>query len=135
MKMLALRLQPGQDLKKAIETYVQENQLSAATVISAVGSLAKATIRMAGAQPDRQDIRVYDGSYEIVSLIGNLGPGRSHLHIAFSDEHGAVIGGHLKDGSLVDTTVELVLAVEDTLLFTERTDKTTGFGELHIKHD
>ena len=132
MRMLAIRMHRGQDLKAEIERFVADNKLSSATIISAVGSLEGVRMRMAGAQPSEQDIRNYDGSYEIVSLIGNLGAGRTHVHIAVSDREGAVIGGHLKEGSVVHTTVELVLAVDDDLVFSEEIDPKTGFGELKV---
>ncbi|HSW81352.1 MAG TPA: PPC domain-containing DNA-binding protein [Candidatus Saccharimonas sp.] len=133
MQMIAVRLHEGDDLKQAIENFVKTNALSSATIISAVGSLTQVRMRMAGAQPDAQDIRTLSGPFEIVSLIGNLGQGRSHLHIAVSDKDGAVHGGHLKEASIVHTTVELVLATESQLTFTEKTDPQTGFGELHIE--
>jgi predicted DNA-binding protein with PD1-like motif len=107
--------------------------LSSATVISAVGSLNTAALRMAGASEDKQDVRTFGGPFEVVSLIGNLGPGRMHLHMAISDKEGKVIGGHVKEGCEVHTTVELVLAVEDKLVFGEENDPDTGFGELEIR--
>jgi predicted DNA-binding protein with PD1-like motif len=133
MRLLATRLREGQDLKLAIEKFIRDESLSAATVISAVGSLSHVKMRMAGARPDKQDVRDYDGSFEIVSLIGNIGQSRTNLHMAISDSDGKVVGGHLKEGSVVHTTVELVLAVEDSLEFGEEIDKETGFGELSVK--
>lgn len=133
MHMVAVRLHEGDDLKQTIENLVKTKALSSATIISAVGSLTQVRIRMAGAQPHAQDIRTLQGPFEIVSLIGNLGPGRSHIHIAVSDKDGAVHGGHLKEASIVHTTVELVLATDANLTFTEQIDAQTGFGELHIQ--
>ncbi len=132
MRLVAVRLHEGDKLKESIEAYVRKHQLPSATIISAVGSLNTARIRMAGAQPDKQDIRTYEQPMEIVSLIGNLGQRRTHLHIAVSLPDGSVIGGHLKEDSEVHTTVELVLAVDDTLQFDEEPDADTGFGELKI---
>jgi predicted DNA-binding protein with PD1-like motif len=132
MQMIATRLHQGDDLKASIESFVAEQKLASATIISAVGSLSDVRMRMAGAQPDVQDVRDYTGPHEIVSLIGNLGSGRTHLHIAVSNSEGAVIGGHLKEGTLVHTTVELVLATDPTVQFAEETDPHTGFGELKI---
>lgn len=131
--MHAIRLREGQDLKEAIEAFVKEQELSSATVISAVGSLSHVRMRMAGAQPGKQDIRDLKGSFEIVSLIGNIGPGRVHLHMAVSDADGQVTGGHLKEGNIIHTTVELVLVSDDMLAFGEAVDPATGFGELSIK--
>ena len=73
MRMIALRLHEGEDVKEAIEAFVRAKKILAATVISAVGSLHRVRVRMAGAAPDAQDIRDYEGSFEIVSLIGNVG--------------------------------------------------------------
>jgi len=133
MRLIARRLTEGEDLKQAIESLVLEYKLTAATILSAVGSLSHARIRMAGAKPDGQDIRELDGPFEIVSLIGNLGPGRSHLHVSISDSEGIVIGGHLKEGSIVHTTVELVIASEQKVTFTSEVDPSTGFEELQIE--
>ncbi len=131
--MVATRLREGQDLKVTLEKLVKAMNLSAVTVISAVGSLNTATLRMAGAQADAQDIRVLEGPFEIVSLIGNLGQERTHLHMSISDKNGTVMGGHIKEGCEVHTTVEIVLAVENKLVFSETEDTTTGFGELDIQ--
>ena len=131
--MIATRLREGQDLKESVEKLVKAMNISAATVISATGSLHAATLRMAGASAEKQDIRTLPGPFEIVSLIGNLGQGRTHLHMAISDKDGNVVGGHVKEGCKVHTTVELVLAVEDNLAFGEEADPQTGFGELAIR--
>jgi predicted DNA-binding protein with PD1-like motif len=133
MRMVVTRLREGQDLRRSVEQLVKVLGVPAATVISGVGSLNVATLRMAGAEAGKEDIRTLRGPFEIVSLIGNLGPERSHLHMAVSDADGQVIGGHVKDGCEVHTTVELTLAVEDKLLFGEELDSSTGYGELSIR--
>lgn len=133
MRMVATRLQEGQDLKVALENFLKGMNISAATVISGVGSLNKARLRMAGAQKGKEDIRELEGPFEIVSLIGNLGPGRTHLHMSLSDVNGNVTGGHVKEGCEVHTTVELVLTLEDSLVFSGAIDPKTGFNELEIR--
>lgn len=132
--MIATRLQEGQDLKKSICDFVANKNLKSACIISAVGSLSKAKIRMAGASPDNEDIRAYEGTYEIVSLTGTVdSKGKSHIHISISDEEGNVTGGHLKDECIVHTTVELVLLDDENILFSREKDEATGFDELNIK--
>lgn len=134
MKLYATRLREGDDLKEAIVAFVQANKLANATIVSAVGSLSKAKLRMAGASPEKQDVREYEGVFEIVSLIGTVDKnGNSHLHISILDKDGNVIGGHLKDGSIVHTTVELVVASDDNLIFERKIDEATGFDELSIE--
>ena len=133
MMLHAVRLHEGNLLKESIEQFVHEKALSSATIISAVGSLNSVTLRMAGATSGSQDIRTLEGPFEIVSLIGNIGPGRTHIHIAVSDKAGTVIGGHLKEKSVIHTTVELVIATEEGIIFSKEIDRSTGFEELKIK--
>lgn len=132
--MIVTRLKEGEDLKKSICDFVAKKNLKSACIVSAVGSLSHANIRMAGASHDSQDMRSYSGSFEIVSLIGTISSdGKAHLHISISDSDGNVIGGHLKDGCIVHTTVELALISDDKLIFTRVIDINTGFDELVIK--
>jgi uncharacterized protein len=133
MRMVVTRLRGGQDFKQSIEELVKAMDISAATVISAVGSLNTATLRMAFEKGETQDVRSLEGPLEIVSIMGNIGQSRTHLHMSVSDRYGRVVGGHVKEGCIVDTTLELVLAVEDNLVFAEEADATTGFDELSIQ--
>lgn len=134
MRMIAATLRPGQDIREAIEAIVAERQISAGTIISCVGALSHVRLRMAGTARAKQEIREFDGYFEIVSLIGNVGPGRTHLHMSVADENGQMIGGHIKSGgNIVDVTAELVIAVEDTLRFTEQHDPSVGWDNLVIE--
>ena len=47
MRTYMLRLSPGDDPKVKLQSFVVENNLSAAVILSAVGSLTKAVIRYA----------------------------------------------------------------------------------------
>ena len=49
---------------------------------------------MAGATPDKQEIKTYNETHEIVSLVGTLSDNDCHLHISLSNKNGNVIGGH-----------------------------------------
>ena len=49
MKVVPLRLQPGDDLRLALEAWMVAQQEQAGCVISAVGSLSLAQLRLAGA--------------------------------------------------------------------------------------
>jgi predicted DNA-binding protein with PD1-like motif len=70
----ALRLQPGDDLVEALLTHCETHEVSAGVVISCVGSLSCATLRMAAAQ----EITTFDEELEIVSLVGTLCADRNH---------------------------------------------------------
>ena len=98
-------------------------------MISAVGSLSLAQLRLAGAT----EARAIHGELEILSLSGTLSPDGAHLHLAVADSRGAVIGGHLCAGSLVRTTAELVIGLLPEWRFSRKLDLDTGYAELQIK--
>ena len=128
MKVLPLRLQPGDDLRQALETWMSEQQEQAGCVISAIGSLSVVQLRFAGAAA----ATTIHGELEILSLSGTLSADGAHLHIAIADSSGAVIGGHLCTGSLVRTTAELVLGLLPDWQFRRELDTGTGYAELRI---
>ena len=128
MKVVPLRLHPGEDLRRALETWMGEQQQQAGCMISAVGSLSVAQLRLAGAS----ETTTICGELEIISLSGTLSPDGAHLHIAIADSSGAVIGGHLCPGSLVRTTAELVIGLLPEWRFQRELDPATGYAELRI---
>ena len=129
MKVVPLRLPPGADLRQALEAWMGEQQEQAGCVLSAVGSLSLAQLRLAGAT----EATAIHGELEIVSLCGTLSPDGAHLHLAIADSSGAVIGGHLCAGSLVRTTAELVIGLLPEWRFNREFDPATGYAELAIK--
>ena len=125
----ALRLEPGEDLRLALESRARTQPIPAAGIVSAVGSLTSAHIRMAGASTPRS----VAGPLEILTLSGTVGAGGAHLHIMVSDPQGHCIGGHVAQGCIVHTTAELVLLLLPGLQFDRRPDSTTGYPELAIE--
>ncbi len=94
MNLVPLRLGSGDDLRLALEAWMDQRQQRAGWVISGIGSLVVARIRLAG--EDR--ITTFDGNLELLSLAGSLGPDGAHLHLAIADHQGVVTGGHLLPG-------------------------------------
>lgn len=129
MKVHAFRLKRGQDLRSEIDAFVASKNIKAAVVLTCVGNLEKAVLRMA----DERITNEYEESLEILSLVGTMESGNSHLHISVSDKDGRVIGGHLKHGSLVGFTAEIVIGEIDDLEFRREKDPDTGFQELIVK--
>ena len=129
MKVVPLRLQPGDDLRRSLEAWRGAQQEQAGCVISAIGSLSVAQLRRAGAS----EATAIHGELEILSLSGTLSPDGAHLHLAIADSSGAVIGGHLGAGSLVRTTAELVIGLLPEWRFSRELDPATGHPELRIK--
>lgn len=128
MRPISLRLTPGQDLRAEIEALAKAERVDAGCLLSAVGSLTTATLRLA----DGVTVKTFPGPFEIVSITGTLSPDGCHIHLSLSDTSGTVIGGHLQGGCLVNTTVELVALAFDEISFTRKFDPETGYEELGI---
>jgi predicted DNA-binding protein with PD1-like motif len=128
MKVVPLRLQPGADLRGALDAWMGEQEAQAGCLISAVGSLSVAQLRLAGARK----ATVIRGDLEILSLCGTMPPDGAHLHIAVANSTGSVIGGHLCPGSLVRTTAELVIGLLPEWRLSREHDLATSYSELRI---
>lgn len=133
MKMFATRLRPNQDLKLELEKIVKNQGITSGFIGTCVGSLHSAKLRMAGAEPDKQDVRTYEGHFEIVSLVGTISTNGTHLHMSISDSEGKVVGGHLKEGATIATTVEVVICYDEKITFNRVIDEDTGFEELEVE--
>ena len=127
-KFCAFRLQPGADLRCEIVAYAQKMNLAAAAVLTCVGSLQTACMRLA----DESIPEPYAGPFEIVSVTGTVGNGECHLHLSIADASGHVIGGHMREGCIVQTTAETVLVALTDSVFERNMDHQTGFKELVI---
>lgn len=129
MKAIAIRLKPGEDLKMKLDEFVKENNIKAACILSCAGSLAQSSIRYAN-QPNAE---ISKGKFEIVSLSGTIAVTGSHLHISISDSTGKTVGGHLKEGSIIYTTAEIVIGILEDLSFERVVDSSFNYKELWIK--
>ncbi|ELR64548.1 Putative DNA-binding protein [Photobacterium marinum] len=125
----AFRLTKGVDLKQSILDYVKANGISAGSLMSCVGCLNKANIRLA----DEAKSLILEEPLEILTLAGTLTPTHLHLHISVADQKGNVYGGHLMDGSVVSYTAEVCLVSYDNLAFSREFDSNTGFDELTVR--
>lgn len=129
MSILPLRLLPGDDLRAALEAALGAQGASAAFVLSGIGSLRPARLRLAGAE---QIIELAD-AVEILTLAGSLAANGSHLHISVSDRQGRVLGGHVAPGCIVHTTAEVLLALLPDWQLQRGPDAATGYAELLIR--
>lgn len=132
MRTLAVRLTPGADLKAELERLAREHGLQAGCILTCVGSLGRARLRMPGAIGEAEVFRTFEEPMEIVSLTGTLCPDGLHVHIGLSRRDGACIGGHLAGGCIVNTTAELVIGELGDVAFSRPTDPGTGYDELSV---
>lgn len=126
MKELAFRLEKSDDLRKSIEEKCKQLNIDTAVVLSGVGCLYKARIRLAKAIDYFED----ENDYEIVSLTGTISKANAHIHISLADDKGNCIGGHLLEGCLINTTGEIVLGILEEYSSTREYDDNTGYDEI-----
>ena len=126
----ALRLSPNQDLKQEIVSFAKANNIQAGYIITCVGSLKKANLRLAN-QPEAT---TWEEKFEIISLVGTIGADSGvHIHASISDETGKTIGGHLMDGNLIYTTAEIIIGEVLDVKFSRKLDSITTYNELFIE--
>ena len=129
MEAFPLRVTPDMDLRGALERAVATRSCGAAFVLSGIGSLRQARLRLAGAtEPD-----ALHGDLEILTLAGTLARNGAHLHMSVADAEGRVLGGHVAYGCTVRTTAEILLLLLPEWSFTRELDTSTGFAELVVR--
>lgn len=133
MKLHIKRLKPGTDLKRELQNLINSHGIKSGFLITCVGSLSRAVLRMAGAEPENEEVKSIEGSLEIVSAGGTLSQDGVHIHLGISDRNGSVYGGHLKEGCIVETTAEVVIGESENHTFHRRLDEETGFKELEVE--
>lgn len=133
MRAHAFRLPPGADLKEELERLTAVHSLRAGCILSCVGSLSRARLRMPGTIGETEDFRTFVEPMEIVSLAGTLCLDGLHVHISLARRDGACIGGHLVPGCIVSTTAELVIGELQQLEFRRSLDSATGYNELSVR--
>ena len=122
------RLLPNTSLRESIEAFCVKHTPHGAAMLTCVGSLTIARLRMAGGNA----IIERDGPFEIVSLVGIWTPQGGHWHISLSDRDGNLWGGHLCTGSIVYTTAEIVIADIGYHRPIRKHDPETGYDELFV---
>ena len=128
MQNYTFRLKSEQDLFDSIEAFVKEKHIEAGCVLSGVGSLTRATIRLA----NREFSSEYDGHFEIVSITGTVSIHGSHLHISIADKDGKTIGGHFESGCKIYTTAEIVIMAFNDVIYKREFAEDSGYDELTV---
>ncbi|NEO83690.1 MAG: DUF296 domain-containing protein [Spirulina sp. SIO3F2] len=128
LKPIALRLEPGDDVRQTLEAIAKQENIHAGFILSAVGSLSTVRLRFA----DAESATELSGKHEMVSLSGTVSAAGVHLHLMVSNAAGECRGGHLVTGCTVYTTLELVIGQLSGVRFERVMDAKTGFPELAI---
>lgn len=129
MEYFVFRLKRGDDLRASIMEYAKKHDITSGAIVSAVGCVSEVNIRKADGVNAYFEVR----DYEVVSLSGTISLDGPHFHIALSNENLVTIGGHLLDGTIVNTTMEIVLMKFNKYTLSRSFDEETGYDELEVK--
>lgn len=132
MRTITVRLKPGQYFREGIEEVVARHGVAAGVILSAVGGVRYAFLRMPRQDSGEHTVKKIDGPLEIVSCTGTLSPDGCHIHASVSDREGRCYGGHLKKDCPVFFTIELVIGILEDVIYKRLPDTETGFDELEV---
>ncbi|KAL1298729.1 hypothetical protein HN51_043031 [Arachis hypogaea] len=108
-----LTVNPGQDVAKEIlEAWGASNRFGC--ILSASGSIARAVF----GRPNSNEIRIYEGSFEILSMSGlymlrDDGSEASSLSITLAASNGTAFAGTLINTLMANDTVQLLMAYSE----------------------
>lgn len=129
MQLRPIRFEPDADLRAAIELLARDLPNHSGFVVSGIGSLVHAKLRLAG----EREGRLVPGPLEIVSLSGSISRDGVHLHMIVADATGRCVGGHVCAGCTIRTTAELLVAELPAYALSRELDASTGFRELVVR--
>lgn len=128
-RLHTFRLLPNQDLFAEIQQFVTTQDIQAGVILSAVGSLTHATLRLA----NRSTYSEFAGPFEIVAMTGTVSIHGSHLHVAIADGDGKTLGGHLVNGCTIYTTAEIVILELEDVIYVCEPCSLSGYDELVVR--
>ncbi len=106
-----IRLNKGEEVIQCLKELCQKENIKLAE-ITGLGASDLVEIGVFNVNTKEYNTKVFEGMFEITSLVGNVTTKESevylHIHINFGDENGVVKGGHLVK-SRISATSEIVL--------------------------
>ena len=106
-----VRLNRGEEVIEELKKLCKEEDIKLAE-ITGLGASNLVEIGVFNPGTKEYNTKVFEGMFEITSLIGNVtrkdGEVYLHIHINFGDENGAVLGGHLVQAK-ISATSEIII--------------------------
>lgn len=120
------RIDRGESIVEKIQKIATAESIKTAQV-SGIGAASHLEIGCYQVSEKQYIKHVYDGDFEITSLLGNIsqkdGEFYLHLHINAADEKGTAYAGHLNEG-IIGGTCELFINIIDTTVERQYDDET-----------
>jgi predicted DNA-binding protein with PD1-like motif len=140
VRNIVLSLHSGDDLIPIIKKVCIEKGIKGAFV-SAIGSGDRIPIAIFNKKTGKYDEILKTGYHEVISINGNVSTILDndnnfidllvHLHIAFADRSGRVLGGHLLPGFSTSTVLEVLIKEIDGGFYRHQSEiSNKGFANI-----
>lgn len=104
--VFAIRIQRGESLQKSIKSFCLENKIKGGFFVG-IGALDRVELALYDVFTKRYHSKVFEGAFELLSLLGNVGEYEGdiviHAHASLGDKKMKTIGGHLVEGRVSGT--------------------------------
>jgi predicted DNA-binding protein with PD1-like motif len=119
-RILAIRLNPGDDIIEQLERAVKENAIQSALILNGLGSARAYHIHVVDDKnlPPAESFLKKEEPCDIISMCGAVIDGRIHCHITLANDRKA-FGGHMHKGCTVLTFAVIFLAETPGSRFTD----------------
>jgi predicted DNA-binding protein with PD1-like motif len=129
----------------ALKEVAKQENITSGLILSGLGSLSRITLRNVRLFPEEFPIQDRHRIYvpkaepmELLTLTGNISQrdGEVHVHahavVSSGLEEGTVYGGHLLEGCLVFSTVEIAICTVQGMTMVREMDPQTRVAELYF---
>lgn len=110
---IVARIDKGEEILEELKNIALKENIKLA-IVNGIGATNDFTVGVFDAAQKKYNTYSYQGSYEIVSLLGTINTKDheyySHIHMSAGDEECHVVGGHL-NRSVVSFTCEITIQI------------------------
>ncbi|MBQ7307487.1 MAG: DNA-binding protein [Clostridia bacterium] len=129
---IIVRLDPNDEICKSLLLVCEKENILLGT-ITGLGAVNKFTVGVFDITKKQYFANNFEGTFEIVSLIGNITQkdNKPYLHIHFSagNEKGQVYGGHLNN-AVISATAEIFINIISSQTISRTFDNNIGLNLL-----
>lgn len=141
-RVVAVRLEPGEDLLGGIQEACERHGIKHGAVVSGIGSLRKANFCTPVELPETKfgygysEPTTMEGPIELIAVSGVIGEGEKgetllHIHCCFGDRVGNSYAGHLIEGNPILATADLVIEEFSGIRMERRFNQEMGLYLVH----
>lgn len=119
-----VRLDRGEKIISSLRNLRKQYQISNG-LLQGIGAVDKVKLGNYQVEDQQYEEKQFEGSFEVTSFSGNIGPDKIHTHITISNHNYVPKAGHCAMAR-VSGTFEIIILVTEGLPLNHRYDQATG---------